>query len=135
MRMKNDIKTVSSSTQRNDFKSQWRNRRQWKDQVEKTLPDDVTFLRWAEKAQQNPVGSAVNPILLPFRHNKRWISYVAAASILIGVSIIALTLQRQPDNGLPVAKEVTVDSQTIHFVCNNGCSAQDIMLLANKVIK
>jgi hypothetical protein len=33
-----------------------------------------------------------------------------------------------------VAEKVTMESQTVHFLCNNGCSAQDIMQLANKVI-
>ena len=76
-------------------------------------------------------GSECHP---PSPH-RRWIPYAAAASLVIGVAAIGLTRQGQPDNGLPVAEEVTVESQTIHFICNNGCSAQDIMLLANKVIK
>jgi hypothetical protein len=54
---------------------------------------------------------------------------------VIGVAIIGLTHIRQSNDGLPVAEEVTVESQTIHFVCNNGCSAQDIMSLANKAFK
>jgi hypothetical protein len=46
-----------------------------------------------------------------------------------------MTRSSQPNDELPIAEEVIVESQTIHFVCNNGCSAQDIMLMANKVIK
>ena len=131
--MKNNIKTSSPSTQHGDFETQWQYRQQWKEQAEKSAPNDKTFLQWAEKAQQDPAGLEAN--VIPLHRNRRWIPYAAAASLVIGVAAIGLTRQGQPDNGLPVAEEVTVESQTVHFICNNGCSAQDIMLLANKVIK
>ena len=132
--MKNNIKALNSSVRRDCFKTQWQCRQQWEAQAEKSVPDEKAFLRWAEMAQQAPAGSEVI-LPLPVHHNKRWIPYAAAASIVIGVAIIGLTRHSQPDNELPMAREVTVESQTIHFMCNNGCSAQDIMLLANKVIK
>ena len=131
--MENNIKTSNPSTQRDDFKTQWQSRQQWKKRAEKAAPDDTTFLHWAEMAQQDPAGLGAN--VIPFQRNRRWIPYAAAASIVIGMAAIGLTRQGQPGNGLPVAVEVTVESQTVHFICNNGCSAQDIMLLANKVIK
>ena len=131
--MENNINALNASSQRDDFKTQWQCRQQWKEQAEKWAPDDKTFLHWAEKAQQDPAGLGTN--VIPFRRTKRWIPYAAAASLVIGVAAIGLTRQGQPENGLPVAEEVTVESQTIHFMCNNGCSAQDIMHLANKVIK
>ena len=133
MTMKNNIKTSSPSTQHGDFETQWQYRQQWKEQAEKSAPNDKTFLQWAEKAQQDPAGLSAN--VIPIHRNKRWIPYAAAASLVIGVIAIGLTHQSQPESGLPVAEEVTVESQTIHFICNNGCSAQDIMHLANKVIK
>ena len=133
MTMENNIKASSPSTQRDDFKTQWQSRMHWKEQAEKWAPDDQAFLRWAEKAQQDPAGSEAK--VIPLHRTRRWIPYAAAASLVIGVAAIGLTRQGQPDNGLPVAEEVTVESQTVHFICNNGCSAQDIMLLANKVIK
>ncbi len=85
--------------------------------------------------QQAPGVSEVNVTPLPLHRNRRWIPYAAAASIVIGVAIIGLTHISPSNDGLPVAEEVTVESQTIHFVCNNGCSAQDIMSLANKAFK
>ncbi len=118
--------------QHDDFKTQWQSRLQWKEQAEKWVPDNQTFLRWAEKAQQEPVGLEKN--VIPLRRTRRWIPYAAAASLFIGVAAIGLTRQNPPDNGLPVAEKVTMESQTVHFLCNNGCSAQDIMQLANKVI-
>jgi hypothetical protein len=130
--MKDNIKAMNPSTQRDDFKTQWEHRQQWEKQAEKTVPDDKTFLQWAEKAQQDPAGLEAN--VIPFHRNRRWIPYAAAASLVIGVAAIGLTRQGQPDNGLPVAEKVTMESQTVHFLCNNGCSAQDIMQLANKVI-
>lgn len=118
--------------QHDDFKTQWQSRLQWKEQAEKWVPDDQTFLRWAEKAQQELAGLEKN--VIPLRRTRRWIPYAAAASLFIGVAAIGLTRQNPPDNGLPVAEKVTMESQTVHFLCNNGCSAQDIMQLANKVI-
>lgn len=130
--MEKNIKTLKSSMQHDDFKTQWQSRLQWKEQAEKWVPDDQTFLRWAEKAQQEPAGLKKN--VIPLHRTRRWIPYAAAASLFIGVAAIGLTRQNPPDNGLPVAEKVTMESQTVHFLCNNGCSAQDIMQLANKVI-
>jgi hypothetical protein len=133
--MKDNIKTPNQSTQQNDFETQWRHRQQWEAQAEKSVPDDQTFLHWVEKAQQAPGVSEVNVTPLPLHRNRRWIPYAAAASIVIGVAIIGLTRTGPSNDGLPVTEEVTVESQTIHFMCNNGCSAQDIMVLANKAFK
>lgn len=133
--MKDNIKAVNPNTRHDGFNTQWQCRQEWEEQAMKSIPDDKTFLHWAEKAQQNLVGSELDVIPLPFHHSKRWIPYAAAASIVIGVTIIGLPPTGQTDDELPLAKEVTVESQTIHFMCNNGCSAQDIMLLANEVIK
>ena len=131
--MENNIKSLNSRTQHDSFKAQWQSRQRWEERAEKAVPDDMTFLRWAEKAQQDPAGRGAN--VVTFHRTRRWLPYAAAASIAVGVTVIGLTRQSQPDNVLPVAEEVTVESQTIHFICNNGCSAQDIMFLANKVIK
>ena len=136
MTMRNDTKTSDTSSRRDDFKTQWQRRQQWEERAEKSAPDDQTLLQWAAKAQQTPSDSQeAHVVHFPSRRNKRWIPYAAAASIAIGVTLIGLTHPNQPDDGLPTAKEVTVESRTIHFLCNNDCSAQDIMLLANKVIK
>ena len=132
MTMENNIKASSPSTQRDDFKTQWQSRMHWKEQAEKWAPDDQAFLRWAEKAQQDPAGLETN--VIPLHRTRRWIPYAAVASLFIGVAAFGLTRQGQPENGLPVAEKVTMESQTVHFLCNNGCSAQDIMQLANKVI-
>ena len=127
---------MNSNSQRVDFKTQWQRRQQWEEQAKKTVPDDKTFLYWAEKAQQTSLGSEENVALYPPIHrHRRWIPYAAAASLLVGVSIIGMTRPGRTESRIPTAEEVTVESQTIHFLCNNGCSAQDIMSLANKVIK
>ena len=133
--MKDKIETMDTNTQRDDFKTQWQRRQQWQEQTQKSVPDDETLLRWVEKAQQTSAVSGVNVIPFPTPHRKRWIPYAAAACIAIGVAVIGLTRQGQSDDSLPVAKEVTVGDQTIHFLCNNGCSAQDIILSASEVIK
>ena len=133
--MKDKTKTMNTNTQRNDFKTQWQRRQQWQEQAQKSAPDNETLLRWVEKARQTSAASEVNVIPFPTPHRKRWIPYAASASIAVGVTIIGLTRQGQPNNPLPATKEVTVGDQTIHFLCNNGCSAQDIILSASEVIK
>lgn len=133
--MKDNIRTMNTNTQRDDFKTLWQRRQQWQEQAQKSIPDDETLLRWAEQARHTSAGPDVNIIPFPTSHRKRWIPYAAAASIAVAVAIIGLTRQGQPDDPLPVAKEVTVGGQTIHFLCNNGCSAQDIILSASEVIK
>ena len=130
----NENKTMN--TKRNDdFQTAWERRKQnWQQQAEKTLPDDATLLRLAETARQQ--AQQQTAVVVPFtRPRKRWIPYAAAACIAVGVTVIGLTRQSQADNVLPVAEEVTVEGQTIHFLCNKGCSAQDVMLSANEVIK
>jgi len=133
--MKDNIRTTGSNTQRDDFKTQWQRRQQWQEQAEKSAPDDETLLRWVEKVQQAPTAPEADVILFPTRRRNRWIPYAAAASIVIGVAAIGLNRQGETNDTLPVAKEVKVGEQTVRFLCNNGCSAQDIILSASEVIK
>lgn len=133
--MKNNIITTGSDTQRDDFKMQWQRRQQWQEQAEKSIPNDEILLRWAEKARQTPAVPEVNIIPFPTHRYIRWIPYTAAACIAIGVVAIGLNRQNKTENALPVVKEVEVGGQTVRFLCNNGCSAQDIILSASEVIK
>lgn len=133
--MKNKTITMNTNTQRDDFKAQWQRRQQWQEQAEKSAPNDETFLRWVEKAQQ--ASAAPDVVAFPFltHRRNRWVPYAAAASIAIGVAAVGLNRQGKTDDTLPVAKEVKVGEQTVRFLCNNGCSAQDIILSASEVIK
>ena len=133
--MKDNINTMNTNTEHDDFKAVWERRQQWQGQAEKSAPDDATFLRWAEKVQQSSNSQESKIIQFSAHRRKRWIPYAAAASFVIGLTVIGLIRQGQPDNGLPVAEEVTVEGQTIHFLCNKGCSAHDVLLSANEVIK
>ena len=129
----NENKTMNAK-RNDDFQTVWERRKQnWQQQAEKTLPDDATLLRLAETARQQSQQTAV---VVPLtRPRKRWIPYAAAACIAAGLTVVELAHQSQSENELPVAEEVTVEGQTIHFLCNNGCSVQDILLSANEVIK
>ena len=129
--MNNNIKTMN----KDNFKTQWQRCQQWQMEAEQTVPDDETLLRWAEKAQQASAAAGTNLFPVPSPRRAQWIPIAAAASLVIGVTVIGLTWQSRPDDGLPTAEEVTVESQTVRFICNNGCSAQDVVNLANKVIK
>ena len=131
--MKNN--EINKGTGRGDFETQWQRRQQWQEPARKTVPDDETYMRWAEKARQASAGPDVNVIPFPSPRRNRWIPYAAAASIAVGVAIVGLTRQNEPGSTLPVAKEVSVNGQTIHFMCNNDCSAQDVLFAVNEVIK
>ena len=133
--MKDNMKTMNTNTERDDFKAVWERRQQWQGQAEKSAPDDATFLRWAEKAQQSTNSQEVKTILFSAHRRNRWIRYAAAACIAIGVILVGMNHHGETGNNLLVAKEVKVGGQTVRFLCNNGCSAQDILLSASAVIK
>lgn len=133
--MKDNIKTMNTNTKRDDFTAVWERRQHWQRQAEKSAPDDATFLRWAEKVQQSSNSQEVKTIPFIAHRRNRWISYAAAASIAIGVILVGLNHHGETGDNLPVAKEVKVGGQTVRFLCNNGCSAQDVLLSANEVFK
>ena len=126
---------MSTNTHREDFKTQWQRRQQWQEQAEKSAPNNETLLRGAEKAQHDSAGPDADAFPFLTHRRNRWIPYAAAASIAIGVAAIGLSRQGETDDTLPVAKEVKVGGQTVRFLCNNGCSAQDIILSASEIIK
>ena len=126
---------MDSHKQREDFDTLWNLRKQtWQEHATKAAPDDESMLRMAEKAQHQ-VSATETPAITITKRRIRWIPYAAAASIAVGVTAIGLTRQNEPGSTLPVAKEVNVNGQTIRFVCNNDCSAQDVIFAVNDVIK
>jgi len=116
---------------RDDFNQLWERRKQtWHTGV----PDDASILRMAERARNAAMPEEnVTPINLGRRG--RWIPYAAAASLVVGIAIYGLMRQDNQPTQLPVAKEVSIDGQTVRFLCNNGCSAQEVLLSANDIIK
>ena len=118
-----------------DFQTVWKRRKQhWKEQAEETLPDDASLLRLAELARQRAELQA--DVVVPFTpRRRRWMPYAAAASLLIGVAAFGWVRYGRTDNGRPVAEEVSVEGQTVHFLCNSGCSAQDVLFAVGDVIK
>lgn len=128
-------KKTDSNPKRDDFRTQWKRRQRWQEQAQKSVPDDETLLRWAENARETYAKPEVNDIPLPSHHRIRWIPYAVAACIAVGIAVIGLNRHNKTVDSLPATKQVTVEGQTIHFLCNNGCSAQEVMLSANEVIK
>lgn len=122
-----------NTKQKDDFQTVWERRRNsWQELTEKTMPDDTTILRLAEQAGQQAQQSAV---VIPFTRRKRWFPYAAAASLIIGMTVWGLTYKNLNGNRHPAAAKVNVDGQAMHFMCNNGCSAEDIIFAVNDVIK
>ena len=120
---------------RDDFNAQWQRSQQWRGEEEKLVPDDETLLRLVENVQQTAMAPEVNLISFPSHRRILLMPIAAAASIVIGVSIIGLVYFNKQDNPLPVTQIVNEEGHTVRFLCNNGCSAQDIILLANEIFK
>ena len=124
---------INKGTDHGDFKTQWQRRQQWQEPARKTVPDDETFLRWAEKARHASAEPDVNVIPFPTHRRNRWIPYAAAASILIAVAFIGW---QRISGGLRhiELEEVSVEGQTVRFLCNSGCSVDDVLHSAQNII-
>lgn len=132
--MENIIK-MDNRKRRENFDRLWNHRKlTWQERATKAAPSDEAMLRMAEKARYQASVTETPAITITKRRN-RWLPYAAAASLVIGVATFGLTRHDETDTTLPITKEVNVNGQTIRFVCNNGCSAQDIVFAANQVIK
>ena len=115
---------------RNDFEIQWQRRQQALQDAQNGAPTDVAMNDMAQRAFEQV---AESDIYKPMpRHHYRWVPYLAAAGLLIGVSLIGLEWYSKTQ--LPVAQEVSVGEQTIHFLCNTGCSADDIVQSAQNIM-
>jgi hypothetical protein len=91
----------------------------------------------AELARQVSPARDENIVPISLGRRGRWIPYAAAASVLIGVGVIGLTNQSEMPNQpqLLKAQKININGQNVRFLCNNGCSAQDILVSANDIIK
>jgi len=126
---------MKNDKQHQDFQSIWNQRKRvWQEKADSTMPDDATILRMAEIARHHTETFGSPIINLNTRHRNRWIPYAAAATLIIGIVTFGLTRNEQPDIILPVAQEVNVEGQTIHFLCNKGCSANEVLIAASEVI-
>ena len=106
----------------NDFDKQWQKRQNALLDAENSAPSDETIMSMARRAQYRP-------------HRKlTWIPYAAAASLIIGILLFEWNIQNAKTK-IPVAQEVSVEGQTVKFLCNSGCSAQDVIISANNIIK
>lgn len=108
---------------RDDFELQWQRRQQAMNDAESHAPTDDWMLGLAEHAKEKATG---NEVQYTRQRRFRWIPYVAAAGLLLAVSIIGMRHQRNAAR-LPAAEKVDVRGQTIRFLCNSGCSADDVV--------
>ena len=135
--MDNHISKVKmdNNKQHGDFQSLWERRKHsWHEMEAKAAPDDETILRMADHASRQAVTSEAAIIPFAARHRHRWIPYVAAASLVTGVALVSLNRQKSINNPTPQVQTVEVEGHTMFFMCNNGCSVQDIIYAANDVI-
>ena len=129
---------MNANQNRDDFRQLWERRKQtWQNENDMNVPDDTTVLKMAELARQVSPARDENIVPISLGRRGRWIPYAAAASVLIGIGAISLTYQNETSNQtqLPEAQQININGQTVRFLCNNGCSAQDILVSANDIIK
>jgi len=128
---------MNSKKKSGAFQQAWNRRKQWQKENKAFLPDNATLLHMAEVAQRQPQFNATIDLPNVRRKRNRWIPYAAAASLIAGISIIGITRSNHHDGrlNLPVAKEVSVDDgQTVRFLCNDGCTANEVLLASKDVI-
>ena len=124
---------MDNHKQREDFNTLWNRRKQtWQEHATKAAPDDEAILRMAETAQHQASVTETPAITITKRRN-RWIPYAAAASILIAVVFIGW---QRISGGLRhiELEEVSVEGQTVRFLCNSGCSVDDVLHSAQNII-
>ena len=104
----------------NDFEKQWQRRQQAVKEAENSVPGDDVIISMAKMAQNKAFAQEMSPV----RNRRRlvWISYIAAACLLLGILLYGLTLPTS-DTG-----------EQITFLCNSGCSAEDVIMSANKIV-
>lgn len=113
---------MKNDNMNNDFDKQWQRRQNALHDDESSAPSNETIMAMARRAQFRP-------------HRKlNWIPYAAAASLIIGILFFEWNSQNAKTK-IPVAQEVSIGGQTIKFLCNSGCSAQDVIISANNIIK
>lgn len=99
----------------NDFEIQWQHRKNALKDAENNAPSDDVVLNMAKIAQNRAFAQEMSPV----RHRRLlWIPYVAAACLLAGVLLYGLHLP----------------NEEVKFLCNSGCSAQDVIISANKIV-
>ena len=112
---------MKNDNMNNDFDKQWQRRKNALHEAENSAPSNETIMAMALRAQYRP-------------HRKlNWIPYAAAASLIIGILFFGWNIQNAKAK-IPVAQEVSVEGQTIKFLCNSGCSAQDVIISAKNII-
>ena len=126
-----------TSKNKDDFQQLWERRKEaWRQEAEMNAPDDATLLKMARRAHSVSAVPEENIMPSTIRRRSRWIPYAAAASLIIGVAAIGLNRHTKVDETIiPMAQEVDVDGNTMFFLCNNGCSVDEVILAANDVIK
>lgn len=99
----------------NDFEIQWQRRQNALKDAQNSAPSDEVMLNMTKIAQNRTFVQEMSPV----RHRRHlWIPYVAAACLLVGVLLYGLHLP----------------NKEVKFLCNSGCSAQDIIISANKIV-
>lgn len=89
-----------------DFEKQWQRREEALQEAQNNVPSDEVILNMAKKAQIKNKG------------NFRWIPYVAAACLFLGVMLLGTKKQHKEPK----------------FLCNSGCSVQEVIVSANRIV-
>jgi len=113
-----------------DFEIQWQRRQQALQDAPSHVPSDATIQSMAQRAIEQV---AENEIYEPLHRSFSWVPFAAVAGLLLGISIIGLKWYDNRSQ-LPATQEVSIDGQTIQFLCNTGCSANDIVQSVHSIM-
>ena len=115
-----------------DFEKQWERRRQALDNAAQTAPDEERMRLWAKLARQPQPAQAENGTVLR-RVRPRWVPYAATAAcvtVLVGGGISMFHAQTPAS---PEAEMVNLDGKQVYFLCNNSCSAAEVVQAAEEM--
>ena len=104
-----------------DFEKQWERRRQALDNAAQTAPDEERMRLWAKLARQPQPTQAENGTVLR-RVRPRW--------VLVGGGIRMFHAQTPAS---PEAEMVILDGKQVYFLCNNSCSAAEVVQAAEEM--
>lgn len=115
-----------------DFEKQWERRRQALENAAQTAPDEDRMRLWVKLARQQQPTHVENEAVM--RNGKlRWLPYAAAAAcvtVLVGGGIRIFHAQTP---ALPEAEMVNLDGKQVYFLCNNSCSAAEVVQAAEEM--